>query len=142
MARWYITDHAVDQFRARVDPSGGWQASLIALENGVHQSARLKGKTYGGESRYLLQTPKCIAIVKHDAGTQVVVTILSVTGDQGRKWIATSEPSAVVPDWKPLHHPDWADLRAETKDALAMMLLRAATKADVRAPIAAWMRMQ
>jgi len=142
MARWYITDHAVEQFCMRVDAGVSGGAARVMLEKGVLQSAKLKGNTFGGQSRYLLNDPKCIAIVKHEGGVHVVVTVLSVTGDQGRKWLLSNEPAAALPEWKPPNHPDWQDLRNEYRAELPMALLRASTRANVQGAVKAWMRMQ
>jgi hypothetical protein len=134
VSEFYLTRHAVDQFIARVAPSSTYEDAERALCHGLRQSALLKERTHGGQSRYLVANPKCVAIVREAVdsrfGQRTVVTVLGLT-DRGEE---TSAKKAVPPGpapeaerpYLPSDDPAWDGLRREFRGSLSRFLCKVA----------------
>jgi len=79
MPRIGFTDHAIDQFIARVAPAGVTNTEAREfLEARSWSASRLKEKTNGGQSLWKIEDPWTAYLVcKHDGKDLVCVTVLS-----------------------------------------------------------------
>lgn len=74
-----FTKHAVDrymQFHLLDDQTPDWRDVLALLEENAASALKLKEKTKGGQTQWLIESLGAQLITKHDDGEDVVVTIL------------------------------------------------------------------
>jgi hypothetical protein len=76
LPRFAFTRHAVDRYRARVDPSLDDRAALHALRDASTRAHLCERRTRFGQAIWAVERPALRLITKQDAGVAVVVTVL------------------------------------------------------------------
>lgn len=139
-----FTRHAVDRFRARVDPNLDDRAALHALRDASTRAHLCERRTRFGQAIWTIERPAMRLITKQDGGVAVVVTVLdrSDGGEdeaeqeviEAHKRIATLAPE-IATETKPRprpgccagHEAAWLDVEAKRLDVERKRIAAAVT---------------
>jgi hypothetical protein len=72
-----FTSHAIDRYIQRVNPQASYTDAKSQLVQELDAARKQKQNTRKGDNRWLLPNLKCVLITRREAGTNIVLTVVT-----------------------------------------------------------------